>query len=81
MPKPSPKFAGSKELESLGAAVRAARTAAGLSQEALAAEAGLDRGYMGGIERGEHNLTLMNLCRISRALRVRPSALLVQASL
>ena len=52
-----------------------------MSQEVLAADADLDRSYMGGIERGEHNLTLMNLCRISDALRVKPSQLLLEADL
>jgi transcriptional regulator with XRE-family HTH domain len=49
---------------------------AGLSQEALAVDAELDRSYMGGIERGEHNLTLMNLCKISNALNIKASVLL-----
>lgn len=81
MAKPSPKFAGNKELASLGAAIRRARKEAGLSQEALAADAELDRSYMGGVERGEHNLTLMNLTRISAALQVKPSMLLLAAGL
>ena len=81
MAKPSPKFAGNRELVSLGAAIRSARKDAGLSQEALAVDAELDRSYMGGVERGEHNLTLMNLCRISEALQVTPSSLLVAAGL
>lgn len=81
MAKPSPKFARNRELVSLGAAIRSARKDAGLSQEALAVDAELDRSYMGGVERGEHNLTLMNLCRISEALQVKPSSLLVAAGL
>lgn len=81
MAKPSPKFAGNKELVSLGDTIRKARKEAGISQEILAADAELDRSYMGGIERGEHNLTLMNLCRISAALQVKPSSLLVEAGL
>lgn len=81
MAKPSPKFAGNKELVSLGDAIRRARKAAGLSQELLAVDAGLDRSYMGGIERGEHNLTIMNLCRISAALEVSPSSLLTESGL
>jgi len=81
MAKPSPKFAGNRELASLGVAIRSARKEAGLSQEALAADAELDRSYMGGVERGEHNLTLMNLTRISAALQVKPSVLLLAAGL
>ena len=81
MAKPSPKFAGNKELVSLGDTIRKARKRADLSQEALAASAEIDRSYMGGIERGEHNLTLMNLCRISKALQVKPSTLILDAGL
>ena len=81
MAKPSPKFSGNKELVSLGNAIRKARKEAGLSQEAIAADAELDRSYMGGIERGEHNLTMMNLCKISKALNVSASALLLEAGL
>ncbi len=81
MAKPSPKYAGSKELVSLGEAIRRARIEAGLSQESLAAEAELDRSYMGGVERGEHNLTLMNLCKISAALNIKPSLLLAKCGL
>lgn len=76
MAKPSPKYAGNNELVALGEAIRNARIAAELSQEALAADAELDRSYMGGVERGEHNLTLMNLCKISKALNTKPSELL-----
>jgi transcriptional regulator with XRE-family HTH domain len=42
----------------------------GFSQEQFAHEAGLDRSYMGGIERGERNLTLVNLQRLADALDV-----------
>jgi transcriptional regulator with XRE-family HTH domain len=81
MAKPSPKFAGNKELVSIGLAIRNARKEAGLSQENLAADANIDRSYMGGVERGEHNLTLMNLCKIANALKVNPSSLLAGAGL
>lgn len=81
MAKPSPKFAGNKELVSLGEVIRETRKSINLSQEALAADAGLDRSYMGGVERGERNLTLMNVCRIAAALKVKPSALLTASGL
>jgi transcriptional regulator with XRE-family HTH domain len=81
MAKPSPKYSGNKELVSLGMAIRSARKLGGLSQETLAADAELDRSYMGGIERGEHNVTMMNLCKISNALKVCPSTLLFEAGL
>ena len=59
MAKRSPIFAGDPALVALGAAIRRARTEVGLSQEALAVEADVDRSYMGGVERGEHNLSIM----------------------
>lgn len=39
-----------------------------MSQEGLANEAGLDRSYVGRIERGEHNLTFVSLVRLCRAM-------------
>lgn len=81
MAKPSPLFAGDPVLIALGEAVRRTRTGMGLSQEALAIDADLDRSYVGGIERGEHNLTVMNLMKIAQALDVRPSALFGSAGL
>ncbi len=47
-----------KNTNRFGNAVREARTVAGLTQEDLADRAGLDRSYIGGIERGERNPTL-----------------------
>ncbi len=79
MAKPSPKYAGEKALVRLGAAIRQRRKEIGLSQETLAVDAGLDRSYMGGVERGEHNLSVMNLQRIAIALRTKMSSLLVVA--
>jgi transcriptional regulator with XRE-family HTH domain len=79
MAKPSPKYAGNPVLAGLGTVIREVRTEHGLSQEALAADAELDRSYMGGIERGEHNLTLINLHRIATALGTEPSKLLQAA--
>ncbi len=55
-------------LRAFGARVRRAREARGWSQEDLAAEAGMDRTYVGGIERGERNPALLNINRLSLAL-------------
>lgn len=66
-------------LAALGAAMRAARLERGLSQEALAHEVGLDRSYVGGIERG--NLTIVNLLRIAEPLGLKCSELLHGAGL
>lgn len=46
----------------------------GLSQEELASLAGLDRSYMGHIERGEKNITLLKIYQISDALSL-PAAI------
>lgn len=66
-------------LTAIGAVVRAKRKAANLSQEALADAAAIDRSHMGRIERGERNLTLMNLAKIAKALGTRPSEILAEA--
>lgn len=79
MAKPSPKHAGDQVLVDLGLAIRKARLQMKLSQEALAVDAGLDRSYMGGIERGEHNVTAINIVKIAAALGLRPSSLLIKA--
>lgn len=81
MAKPSPKHAGAQVLVDLGIAIRSARVAKGLSQEALAADANLDRSYMGGVERGEHNLALMNIVKIANAVGLKPSELLASSGL
>lgn len=52
----------------LGKQVRELRRKRGWSQEFLAAEAGLNINYLGGIERGERNPSLKNLARIADAL-------------
>ena len=59
--------------ESFGTSVRKLRESKGLSQEDLAEKAGLHRTYIGGIERGERNLSLLNIWRIADALEVSPS--------
>lgn len=53
-----------------GEAVRNFRTAAGLTQEELADHSGLDRSYIGGIERGERNPTLSVIEKIAEGLGV-----------
>ena len=81
MAKPSPSHAGDPSLVALGEAIRQRRLKLGLSQEGLALEVGLDRSYIGGIERGEHNVALMNLLRIAIALKLSGARLLELARL
>jgi transcriptional regulator with XRE-family HTH domain len=60
----------------VGANIRAARARRGISQEALADLAGLHRTYVGSVERGERNISVLNLCRLAGALESEPAALL-----
>jgi len=62
-----------KILISFGNKVRTLRKTQGLAQEELADLAGLDRSYMGRVERGEANITLLKLYQISKALDVSPA--------
>lgn len=55
-------------LRRLGLNIREARSEKGLSQEELAHKAGLDRSYVGDIERGERNPTVVSLLKLARAL-------------
>ena len=58
-----------------GERVRKLRKYKGYSQESFAAECGLDRTYLGGIERGERNVALRNIQVIAEALGVSVSEL------
>lgn len=52
------------------------RKAQGWSQEKLALESGIARSYLGGVERGQRNIALVNICKLAQTLDVKPSVLL-----
>ncbi|MFC1510148.1 helix-turn-helix domain-containing protein [Candidatus Omnitrophota bacterium] len=65
-----------KILKNFGERVKKLRIAQGLSQEALGEKAGLHRTYIGSIERYERNISLLNIERLSKALKITPSKLI-----
>ena len=70
-----------RELRLLGDNIRRHRTSLGVSQEKFAELCGLHRTYIGQVERGEKNVSFVNIVRISAALRIKPSALFDSAKL
>ena len=58
-----------------GRAVRRRRETLGVSQEEFAERCGLHRTYLGAIERGERNVSLINIEKIARALKIKLSDL------
>src|SRR5262249_26015364 len=67
-------------LKRLGGTVRLLRLQHGLSQEALAELAGIDRSYMSGIERGLRNLSILQAMKLSTALHIAVHELLQPAT-
>lgn len=68
----------SPDLVALGKTVRRLRKGAKLTQEELAASAGLSANYVGEIERGERNMSITAVISLAQALHVHPSALLAE---
>lgn len=54
----------------IGKRIRELRKEKGFSQESFAYEVGLDRTYMGSVERGERNIAAINLIRIAKTLKI-----------
>lgn len=65
----------------VGANLRRIRQERGLSQEQFAEVLGVHRTYMGGLERGERNLTLRSLERIAVLIEISPEDLLLRSKL
>nr|WP_181716968.1 helix-turn-helix transcriptional regulator [Psychrobacter sp.] len=59
-----------ERMVAFGKRVREVRKARGISQEKLAEMAGIDRSYMGNVERGEKNITLKKIYEICDALQI-----------
>jgi len=59
-----------------GKRLRELRHQRGLTQEELADLAHLHRNYIGGVERGERNISLINIVELTQALSVKPAELL-----
>ncbi len=57
---------------SFGKRLRELRLARGLSQEELALRCNLDRSYIGQVERGERNISLINIYKVASGLGVAP---------
>lgn len=70
-----------KVLKAFGNAVRSRREALGnISQEELAERAGLHRTYIGGVEQGRRNLSLLNIMKLAKALELEPEELFARMS-
>ena len=69
------------DLVAFGDAVRRLRAAQEMSQEALALVAGIDRGYLGRVERGDSVVALLVMVKIARALGVTAEKLMAEAGL
>jgi transcriptional regulator with XRE-family HTH domain len=67
--------------QTLGKAMRAVREERGYGQEPFARRAGIDRSYYGAIERGEFNVTIDTVVKITAALGIKMHELLKKAGL
>lgn len=65
--------------EAFGQAVREVRLKLDLSQEAAALHGGIDRGFLGHVERGTKTPTLNTVWRVAEALEVKPARLVARA--
>jgi transcriptional regulator with XRE-family HTH domain len=63
-------------LEQIGNRIRELRIKSDLSQEKLAFTCDLDRTYIGSVERGERNISVLNLSKIAKALKIKTTDLL-----
>lgn len=64
------------DLRKFGLRLTEIRKARGWSQEKLALESGLARSYLGGVERGQRNIAVLNILKLARTLECEPGDLL-----
>ena len=64
-------------LQQFGQRVRELREKMGLSQETMAYEAGVDRSFVGKVERGDNNVSLLKMARLAKVLNVSLVELLI----
>jgi len=64
------------DLHKFGLRLAEIRKARGWSQEKLALESGLARSYLGGVERGQRNIAVLNILKLARSLDCEPGDLL-----
>ena len=69
------------KLVALGKAIRYVRLLKGISQEKLALLAGVDRSYVGRVERGDNNIAVLTLSRLAHALDISVATLMKEAGL
>ena len=69
--------AADSPLQLFGRRLAVLRKKRGWSQEKLALESGIARSYLGGVERGQRNIALLNICKLAATLEVMPSELLI----
>ena len=81
MPRPARSARENECLSAIGQTIRMLRKARNTSQELLAHQANIDRSHMGKIERGERNVTVLNILRIADALGIDPSDIFGEAGL
>jgi transcriptional regulator with XRE-family HTH domain len=72
---------GRRELLQFGIAIRKERKRLGVSQEDFAELCDLHRTYIGQVERGEKNISFVNVLRIAKAFKTKPSVILGMAAL
>jgi len=76
-----PPIKKNQALKRLGEAIRVERKAQGVSQEDLALKAEVNRSYMGSVERGEVNVSVLTLNKVLGVLKRKPSDLFKAAGL